>query len=1202
MSFVISEKKRLITLILVIILSIFSAIFTSEILLYNAAYDEHTNQMRLSVNSQKEMIAAVARFDMLNSQGDHDAALAGTLSQVIEAQRNYDLPEDSGEFFILERRGKLFTLIMRHDRYGVVTSNKYGLNGSEDTLPQWLTLVEHDIINAPSGVQHVNSIVMVFNSVTIGGHDFYIISKIDSAEIYAPFINASLITFVVAILVICIGVMIITKQVNPMVRNLNSQIEFNNAILTTAQTSIIITDENDIIQQHNPATIDTFYYQPNELKGSHFSRLVPSFHHTDFNEHKGICGDGRELTIQLAIGKTRVNNQWLHVYIATDISQRKQAEMMIRDSMAKTAAIIDTVKDGILTLNDKGIIKSINPAVERIFGYFCGELEGGHINMLMPDSLQNTHENYISHYLVSGEPSVAAATREMNGLHKDGHVFPLELSVSEFFMDTDRYFTGVVRDITERKLAEQELHNHRNNLEEMVAFATTEVKAIVQTAVNGVISIDQHGIVQIFNPAAEKMFGWQAEDVVGQNVVKIIPTINAATHDGYIDRYLKEGDSHIIGIGREVEALRKDGSTFPAHLAIGHNQLGEDKHLFVAFISDISGQKRAQQELIQAKDNAEEAARVKANFLANMSHEIRTPMNAVIGFSEILLQDKGLSETSHQHVETILNSGKNLLNIINDILDFSKIEAGNISLEHVGFHLANAMNDTLRTLEFKAAEKDLKLICEISSGLPLRVMGDPTRLRQVIINLVGNSIKFTPSGSVTLAIKPAEDGHQILFSITDTGIGMSQTQVDNVFDAFAQADASTNRRFGGTGLGTTISKQIVELMGGKIWAESEEGKGTVFYFTADLDQASDNMQCLFEDGSYVESGYRSPRRFNVLLAEDIHANATLATLRLEQQGHAVTWVNNGVKAVKEAIDGDYDVVLMDIQMPEMDGLVATRKIREALTSEHQYLPIIALTASVMKEDQQDCLDAGMDAIVGKPIDFPELLSTMDAHVPEGVGSANVDSQPIIPAVQQVIDFSPLVGIVDTRKGLDTWNDEIIYAKALVEFAQERVTNGRDIVEHLNHNRRDLEASCAIAHGLKGLAGNLCIVDVAELAATVDGLLKQANVDLAREKANELDRALEIAVNAIGKLQLPDDESPASTKPLDPELAKQLIEQVITALDEINPDVVAPHLKVLSQYIDKRELVAIQHGIDNFDFDEAKREAEKLAERLNSLIV
>ncbi len=1181
-----SAHHRMVTLISVISVCVLGAAFSAIGLLYKAGYENQSRQLQLSVISQKELIAAVGRFDAQNSRDDHaGGSLGGTLSQVIDAHNQYRLSGKTHSFLFIERALGDFAVILVQDAGSVKVTNRHQLGGDHIPIPAWFESVRPTIEAEHNAIILIKGMLVAWDSLAIDNSRFFLVEKMDVAEIAAPYIHAAIVSLLISVVLLVIGVKLVTRQVNPLIRRLNNEAAFSRAVLDTAVNPIITTDELGVVQTANRAAADIFHCQPGSLLGMKIGDVIRNLEDLDVNEYIGVCEDGVEIPLQISRGLTRIENKTIHVYIATDLTRRKEAEVLVRDTMARTAAIIDTVKDGIFTINDQGLVQSANPAVEKIFGYYLGEIEGKNISLLMPEPYRSKHDSYIKRYIETGERKILGETVEFLGLHKSGRTFPVELTINEFYLGVDRYFTGVVRDITARKDAEMELENHRDNLQSMVADATREIEAIVNTAVNAVISIDQLCVVRTFNPAAERMLGWKANEVIGHNVAMIIPGIDEDTHNGYVHRYLETREAHVIGTGREVDAKRKDGSLFPAHLSVGHSSLGDGRHMFVAFIADITAQKNSEAELVKAKERAEQAATVKANFLANMSHEIRTPMNAVIGFSEVLLQDKGLSEDSRQHVATILNSGKNLLNIINDILDFSKVEAGKIHLESVCFHLPNAIQDALKTLEFKAAEKDLNIHFRMEPTLSPRVIGDPTRLRQVIINLVGNAIKFTPTGSVDVRVLRADESGQLHFSISDTGIGMSSDQVSKVFDAFSQADASTNRRFGGTGLGTTISKQIIQLMGGDVWVESELGKGTTFHFTVELPVATQYEMCLFEEGTYVHANYRSPRGFNVLLAEDIAANAALVTLRLEQQGHHVSWVKDGKEAVDAVRAGDYDIVLMDVQMPEMDGITATRRIRGDLGRLKTDLPIVALTASVMKEDRRLCLDAGMTSVVGKPIDFAELLVVMEDSVPQGRGVINLEIVDEVDVAGTNIDFSVVTDVVDYEKGLSIWGDGVLYARALIEFASQRKDSGQRMRQLITVGT-DVEAAREIAHALKGLAGNLSITKVATMATDIDLLLKKGHVDEALHIVEKIDKELQTVCQMITLISIPENNEDRECEDVDTDV-DALFDRVLSALDELNPDVIRPPFNSLKRFIGQAVATKIGRAIDQFDFEQAK---------------
>ncbi|NBX66877.1 MAG: PAS domain S-box protein [Proteobacteria bacterium] len=525
-----------------------------------------------------------------------------------------------------------------------------------------------------------------------------------------------------------------------------------------------------------------------------------------------------------------------------------------------------------------------------------------------------------------------------------------------------------------------------------------KLSAILDTAGDAIITIDTKGEILSFNTAAEWIFGYAEAEIRGQNVSVLMPQPHRDRHDAYIGKYLDTGKGEIINTSREEYALHKSGRTFPIELSVTEIKLAGGSRLFTAFIRDITDRKKSElsiqkytDELEQqaraleiAKGQAERATRMKSEFLANMSHEIRTPMNGIIGMAS-LLSDTQLGSRQRHFLDTIKSSADGLLQIINDILDFSKIEAGRIELDPIPIDMRALVADVVSLLASAPAEGDVKILYTYAPDAPRYVVGDPVRIRQVFVNLIGNARKFTKSGSVTTEIEGEKlsDGRiRFMAKVIDTGIGIPADKLEYIFDKFSQADASTTRKFGGTGLGLAICRKIVEMMDGKIFATSVMGQGSTFHFSIILDECRDANDIAALKGEAEKAGTRPQSKphyqgVSVLLVEDNLVNQEVASTMLNDYGCTVDTAENGLIAVGKATKNTYDLIFMDLQMPELDGLEATAKIRQAGI----ITPIVAFTANAMKGDDEKCLAAGMNDYMSKPVQVAVLEAKLRQWLP-----------------------------------------------------------------------------------------------------------------------------------------------------------------------------------------------------------------------------
>lgn len=616
------------------------------------------------------------------------------------------------------------------------------------------------------------------------------------------------------------------------------------------------------------------------------------------------------------------------------------------------SAMLSTALDAIVTIDAAGKVHDFNAASEKLFGYTRDEALGQDMaELIVPEKYREAHRQGMRHWRATGEANVFGIRIEIEAQDKKGRIFPIELAITPLGLENETYFTGFIRDITEQKNAEMELR--------LAASAFDAREGIF-------ITDEEHRIIRA-NAAILTMTGYTEEEIIGVTPERLIhmenPTESAVPCRW--DTFLSSGQDQC-----EAYITPREGDNYPIWLSLSRvlDETGAITN-YVAHLIDMTERKRFEQALETARNDAEKANRTKSQFLANMSHEIRTPLNAIINLNSLLL-DSSLDQSQQQLAKAATQGGKALSTLVDDILDFSTIEAGKLKLLKHPFNLHKLVADLYALFQPQAMASGLELRTSVNSNIPQWVSGDEIRLRQVLINLLGNALKFTDSGLVELTAEPSKK-QRIVFRVRDTGIGVSNEDVVSIFSEFSQVDDSLTRKHKGAGLGLTISQRLVEMMEGFIHYEPGPDTGSIFWFSIPLEPAAEPEQVQSSVPDHVLKNAR------VLVVEDSEANQMVAKAVLEKAGCEVELVSNGQAAIESAREHLFDIILMDLSMPVMDGLQATRLIRE-MDSGSSKVPVIAMTANVFAEDRIKCMQAGMDDFVTKPIEQSRLLNRL-AH-------------------------------------------------------------------------------------------------------------------------------------------------------------------------------------------------------------------------------
>jgi two-component system, sensor histidine kinase and response regulator len=936
--------------------------------------------------------------------------------------------------------------------------------------------------------------------------------------------------------------------------------------------------------------------------------------------------DGTLVDVEVFIAPITKGGQSLGLLtLYHDITERKQAERALEERTTYLNALIANTPIGVVALDQQGAVTMCNVAFERLFGYSQQEILGRPIFMLSPDEDGRQEMESARKQASQGISGNVVTQRK----RKDGTLVDVEVFTSRIAKgDQTLGHLAMYQDITERKQSQQAL-------EEQKVF----LNSLIENTPVGIVVIDANDAVQMCNPAFESLFRYRERDILGESLAELLTTPEIRAEVGSNQKRLIRGQAmHLVARRKRADGSLVDVEAYSVPLRRDGIYSGA-----LLLYQDITERKHSEAALLRAKEAAESANRAKSEFLANMSHEIRTPMNGIMGMTELVL-DTELDAEQREYLNLAKTSADSLLGLINDILDYSKIEAGKLDIESIEFNLGDCLGDTMKTLSLRAHQKGLELAFEIEPDVPDALLGDPGRLRQIIVNLVGNAIKFTEHGEVVLGVRMetrVQDDALLHFTVRDTGIGIPLDKQAAIFEAFKQADGSMTRKYGGTGLGLTISSRLVELMNGRLWVESEPGKGSCFHFSLRyelqkspsrtvvprdpetlrnmrvlvVDDNATNRQILVKilenwrmkpttsesgakamvtlneakglgrnfplilldaqmpemDGfalaEYIKrhpdfraatvmmlssAGQRgdaarcrelgvsayltkpvrqgelmdailaalgtrakaeaqsspelvtrhslreSRHRLSILLAEDNAVNQLVAVRLLEKCGHTVTVAANGKKTLEVLEHASFDLILMDIQMPEMNGWEATQAIREKERSSGRHIPIVAMTAHAMKGDEEKCLAVGMDDYLTKPIRTAELMRVL-----ERIGTRKAAAEGSEATVPGHLENSA-VDVAGTLERLD--GDRELFDELVQVFRSECPTVVEEIRGALA--RGDAAALEHAAHALKGSSSQVGALAVSAVAMDIENLARASDVPAATERFVALETELQ----------------------------------------------------------------------------------------------
>jgi len=772
-----------------------------------------------------------------------------------------------------------------------------------------------------------------------------------------------------------------------------------------------------------------------------------------------------------------LENAYTNLKLETAEKQKIIHALQLREKAIQSSSEGIIITDA---FNDNAII-FFNNGFEKSTGYSAEEILGKNPRFLRGKNSSDSIRNQIKEAIKSGVP----ISIEIINYKKNGDSFWNLVSISPIKNEAGiiTNYVGIHQDIS------------------LIKENQLRINAILTTATNAIITINSRGIIELFNPAAEKIFGYSANEIIGKNVKILMPDEIARKHDTYLQNYLQTGIKNIIGIIHELKAKRKNGEIFPIEISVSEIKINQ-KIIFSAIIQDISTRKEFEKKLKEAKIIAETANQTKSAFLASVSHEIRTPMNAIISMSHFL-KKTGLNKEQTEYNNVLKNSSESLMFLIEDILDISKLDNVMMKLENIPFNINDVISKTISIVELKIKEKGLRFDYSIDANIPEILIGDSLRLKQVMLNILSNAVKFTEIGSINLNLVmnyKSDYTCEILFSVTDTGIGIPDSKKNIAFEKFMQVDTSTTRKYGGTGLGLFICKEILNLMGGKIWVEDNISQGSIFKFTVTFGISNKSEKILEAiESDNIKESIKNDAACKILVAEDDKTNQfIIKNLFKDFANITVIFANNGIEAVELFKSNKFDFILMDVNMPEMDGITAIQKIREYEKNSNtdSITPIMIFTATTIEQLTDKIKDLNISGYILKPI-APAKFYKQIAPLLNSTSILNSNklakNETVNEEVLQHNILNKLIKLggetIDIKKALNNIDDEFeLYKTILEQFMQDYGSKIDEI--KLNFESKNNDKIIFTAHKLYTASANIGAYKLSALSKQIENLLTE----------------------------------------------------------------------------------------------------------------